>query len=211
LKDTASIKIYEELYSLKSEIDKKSEEFGLLLGKYSLPFLSMKFEMDKGVLAERNLKALDIWNGHLRKLGDGIFNFSQSYLNLWTHSDMWSSIMPEIKIAKEELFVVQLKNLSRKLHEYLDYLRERSLKQHNWTLWDKSEIEERAEDISNLFDQIGIGYIDDYLGLIHNRLASPILGHKKKPRENFANLEKLNKYYILTEKGLQEIINKKII
>lgn len=209
LKDASQLKIYEELYLLKSEIDRDAIDLGVLLGKFSLPFLSMSFKINKSNQVEGNSGALDLWNEHLKKLGDSIYKFSQSSLKLWTHSEMWSGVMPQIQTAKEELFAKQLGNLSKELHGYLDYLRNQSLKQYNWGLWNQDEIKSKAEEISNLFDEIGVGYIDDYLGLIHNRLASPILGHKKKPRENFVNLDKLDKYYILTERGLKEIKNKK--
>jgi hypothetical protein len=207
LKDTARIKIYEELYLLKNKIDKDGIELGVLLGKYSLPFLDMTFKMTTDPV-NGNLLAINLWNEHLKKLGDKIYNFSQSYLKLLTHSEMWSGVMPQIKIAKEELFAKQLTDLSKKLNEYLGYLRDQQLKQYNPMLWDRSNIETKADKILDLFDEIGVGYIDDYLGLIHNRLASPVLGHKKIPRENFVNLDKLDKYYILTEQGLKEIVNK---
>lgn len=44
LKNTAKIKIYEELYSLKKEVDAQSENLGLKLGKFSLPFLAMSWK-----------------------------------------------------------------------------------------------------------------------------------------------------------------------
>lgn len=45
--------------------------------------------------------------------------------------------------------------------------------------------------------------------IIFGWLLSHILGHEKTPRENFANLDKLDKYYILTKNGLKEMkVNK---
>lgn len=205
LQNNAKMKIYEELYNIKKELDEHNIGLGLKLNKFSLPFLEMSWE--KG--ADANLKALEHWRKYLSGLSEDNYNFSKIYLKLWNHSDMWISAIPELKKAKKELFEKQLNNLSRKINEHHMYLQDLSIKQFYWNLWDRREIEEKHEAVSNLFNLVACGYVDDYLALIHNRLVSPILGYKKELRENFANLDKFEKYYILTEKGLKEIVNKK--
>ena len=60
-----------------------------------------------------------------------------------------------------------------------------------------------------MFDKVAFGYVDDFMGLIHNELVAPIFGHHKKPRENVANLDKLKSYHILTKEGLKKIQVKK--
>lgn len=209
LKNTASMKVYEELYLLKKKLDERSSALGLQLGKYSLPFLTMSFEKNPSNLVEENSKALQYWFDYTHKMSENVFEFTGAYLELWNHSDMWISVIPQVQKAKKELFEVQLKELTNKLHEHQRYLQDQSVKQWNWKLWNKEEIEQKSEEMVNLFNAVAIGYVDDYLGLIHNRLVSPIFKHKKKPRENFANMDKLEKYYILTEEGLKEMKGKK--
>jgi len=102
-----------------------------------------------------------------------------------------------------------LTKLSKRINEHHNYLQDLSIKQFNWNLWNKQEIEEKHQQVDDLFTAVACGYIDDYLALIHNRLVAPILGHKKKLRENFANLEKAKEYHVLTEKGLEKVVNKK--
>lgn len=59
------------------------------------------------------------------------------------------------------------------------------------------------------FDEIAVGYVDDYLTLVHNELITPVIGYKKMLRENFANMDKQKIYFILTKDGVKEKINKK--
>jgi len=200
------MKVYEELYKLHRDLDKQI--LSLSLGKFSLPFLAMSFEIDL-ISSEANLKALQHWEKYNSELNENISNFVSSYLKLWNRSDMWMGVMPQIKLAKEELFEVQLKNLTDKLYEYQKFIRSHSMKEFYWKKWDKTGIEDKAEEIRTLFDQIAVGYLDDFMVLIHNRLITPILKYKKEPRENFRNLDKLGSYFILTENGLKKILVKK--
>lgn len=209
LQNTAKMKVYEELFSLKENIDSQSEGLSLLLGTYGLPFLNMSFEKNPSNIVDGNSKALKLWQDYLTKLSEATHNFTRAYLRLWVHSDMWVGTMPQIKVAKEELFTKQLRKLSDELYEHHRYLQNQSIQEFYWERWNKEEIEQKSEVIRSRFDEIAISYLDDYMGLIHNRLITPIFGHKKIPREGFANMDKLEKYYILTEEGLQEIVNKK--
>ncbi len=202
LKSNLNMKIYEELYQIKKEFDKSCIDLGLSLGKFSLPFLEMK-------QCKTNLKSLEKWRDHSSLLTENIYNFSQIYIKLWNHSDMWIAVFPKLKKAKKELFEVQLNDLTKKLHDYNNFLTKKQIEQFNWKLWKKEEIEEKADEISKLFDKIACGYVDDYLTLIHNELITPVIGYKKILRENFANMDKQEKYSILTKDGVKEKINKK--
>ena len=104
----------------------------------------------------------------------------------------------------------QFKKLTEELNKYKQFLMDQSIKEYFWTKWNREEIKRKAEEVKDLFDEIACGYLDDYIVLIHNHLIYPILKYKKIPRENFLNMGKLEKYYILTEYGLKEIVNKKV-
>jgi len=208
LQNSAKMKVYEELHNLKKDIDEAGEILGLSLTKFSLPFLSMSFEKDSTAVSA-DLKAIQRWNKYALDLGENIHNFVGSYLKLWNHSDMWIGVMPQIKLAKKELFEVQFKNLTDKLNKHQHFIQDQSVKEFYWKKWDRTEIEDKTKEISTLFDQMAVGYLDDYLGLIHNRLVAPIFKYKKIPRENFANLDKVDYYFILTENGLKKILVKK--
>ena len=206
LQNNAKMKIYEELYEIKKELDECSVGLGLKFTKFSLPFLAMSWEKEPNA----NLKALEHWRKYLMEISEESYSFSKIYSKLWNHSEMWISAMPELKKAKKELFEKQLNNLSKKISAHHIYLQNLSIKQFNWKLWNRQEIEKKHEEVNSLFNAIACGYVDDYLALIHNRLVAPILGHRKKLRENFANLDKAKEYYVLTEKGLEKIVNKRI-
>lgn len=209
LQSQGRIKVYEELFMKKKAIDDVCITLRLLLGKHALPFLDMSLVDKKIGGPNGKLEAQHHWSAYLAKLIQGISKFTEAYLSLWNYSDMWIGVMPKIKKAKIELFENQLKQLTQELNEHQRYLQDIAVKQFDWTLWNRSEIEERCEKIEDKFDSIAIGLMDDYMGLVHNRLVSPIFGYKKSPRETFKKIDKLEKYFILTEDGLSEIKVKK--
>jgi len=207
LKNEARLRVYSELYSFKKKVDEDTTTLGLAL-KNSTVLLLMSFENKRdGDKSTNNLKALDLWRKHVSDLSEASSSFTNSYIDLWLHAEMWIGILPQLKVAHKELFENQLKQLQGRLHQYINYLQNQSIKEFYWDKWDKDEITKRSEEIRDVFDEIASGYIDDYMVLIHNRLVSPIFGYKKQPRENFANMRKVKEYFILTEDGLKYIKN----
>jgi len=207
LKNNAKMKVYEELYELKKSIDEISINLGLLFNPYSIPFLSMKY-VDKSLPAsQKNFKALEFWREYLDKISKQTYTFTGAYLKLWNHIDMWIGVMPELKKAKKEFFEVHLKALTDDLHKHHSYLQNLSLENYNWEQWNQEDIKQKSQEISEKFDKIAIAYLDDLIVEIHNSLVSPILGHKKIQRENFANMPR--KYKILTKKGIKEVEREK--
>jgi len=196
LKNNAKIKVYEELYKLKEIVDEEGGNLDILYNSFSIPFLGMKNAGEKS-------KALDLWNEYLQNLNKRIYIFTGAYLKFWTHVEKWIGVMPELKKAEEELFVVQLRKLIRDLNDHLDYLRNISISHYNWEEWDQKDIKERSEKISNEFHQIAVAFLDDFMVEIHNSLLGPILDYKKKPRENFDKMPQ--KYKILTKDGIKQI------
>lgn len=205
LRNTAKMKIYDELYFLKKELDNCSQKVGLKF--IMLPFSDMDFAEMSVNLVNGKSRATDYWHKYLKDLLDCISEFVEAYLKLWNHSEMWISAMPNLKKAKAELFENQLKELKNKLWEHQDYLNNLCVKQWNWKLWNRSEIKKRSEEMDSFLDKIAIGFVDDYMVLIHNELIAPVLGYKKKLRENFVNLDKFESYEILTKKGIKKITN----
>jgi len=206
LANGARMKIYENFYLVKNQLDKSFINLGLKLNKFQLPFLEMSFSDNALTSAEKKLKDLEIWRKHVNATAREIYKFNNRYSALWALSETWIGAFPNLKKAKKELFDIQLADLTKKLYEYHEYLQSQPSKQFDWQLWKKMEIESATEDVGNLFNKIAVGYIEDYFVLIHNELVYPILGHKKTHRENFANMDKLKSYSILTESGLKEII-----
>lgn len=179
LRNTAKMKIYEEFCLLKKEIDKANIDLSIMLGKYGLPFLDMSFKKDKNNPIQANSNALTVWQTYVSKLGNMNSNFTETYLKLWNHSEAWIGLIPQLKIAKKELFEIQLHSLSNELSKHIQYLQNQSMEEFYWEKWSKEEIENKSDEVRNKFDEIACGYIDDYISLIHNRLISPIFGYKK--------------------------------
>ena len=207
LRNEAQMKVYEELYSLKKNIDKQGIILGLAL-RHNLPFLEMSFKSRNPNKVEGNSQALSIWLDYVSGLSGAIYEFYIAYQKRWADSEMWIAVMPQLNTAMNELFEVHLNNLSKELSEHMSYLQKQSTGEWYWEKWNRGEIERKAKEISDLFNELAIGFIDDYMGLIHNRLVASIFGYRKKPRETFANLDKVASYRILTEQGEKEVISK---
>jgi hypothetical protein len=203
IQSNAKMKIYEELYNLKKEIDDKEKYLSFLLSPFSAPFLEMEYA-DRSITSGKiNLKALEIWGKYLEKLRKETFSFNRAYLKLWVHFKMWICIMPDLKKMYKELFEIQLTQLTNNLYEYHKYLQSISIKNLYWETWDKEEIKERSKKIQDEFDQIAVGYLDDFMIEINNSLLSPIFKNKSVLREDFKNFPE--RYKVLTKNGIQEI------
>ncbi|MCK9573639.1 MAG: hypothetical protein M0R20_04500 [Candidatus Omnitrophica bacterium] len=199
----AKMKVYEELCNLKKEVDDKGRDLNFLLNPFSAPFLEMEYA-DRSIKQKQiNLKALEIWGKYLEKLSKGTFSFVRAYLELWVHFKRWICIMPDLKKMYKELFEVQFTQLTDNLYDYHKYLQSIQIKNFYWETWDKEEIKKRSKKIQDEFDQIAVGYLDDFMIEINNSLLSPIFKSKSVLREDFKNLPE--RYKILTKDGIQEI------
>lgn len=203
MRHEAKMKVYEELFNLKKLVDEQSVPLGLLLNPFSVPFLIMEWTKKETDPIKANLKALEIWREYSMDLKEKTYSFGRAYLKFWTHAEMWLTLMPKLRKAKDELFVVQLNNLSKLLHAHQQYLIDLSVKEFYWEKWNRDDILKRTDDLSNKFNEIGIAYMEDFMGLIHNRLIKPIFGKKRYPRE-FFNPKGPVKCNVLTEDGIEE-------
>jgi len=210
LRDSAKMKVYDELYRVKLGVDKVSVNLGLLLMKTAPPFLSMSFEVNKhkGDEIKANMEGLNIWREYSNRLSESTSLFVKEYIKLLNLSDMWMGVMPDLKVVKKILFGEQLSSLSNELWKFQNFILLQSIKEFYWQKWDIEKINDEAEKLGVKYNKIAVGYVDDYMTLVYNELVSDILGHKKEHRENFDNLDKLEKYHILTKEGLIEVRNK---
>lgn len=208
LKDNARMKIYEELYGYIKKFDEVNVNLGVLFNPFMMPFFSMK-NIDKALDPyKQKEKAVIYWEEYINKINKEISLYSDIYIKLLNHIDMWISIMPKLRLARNELFEVQLKKLIDDLHKHVSYLQNIRFKEYDWKKWDIKEIEEVSAKISKEFDKISIGFVDDFMIEVHNELVYPVLKYKKSKRENFLNMPE--KCEVLTKKGIEiKIINKK--
>jgi len=205
LVDSAKLKIYEELYNLKKEIDKKVMGLSSLCSRsrYTL-FTDIEYA-NKGIGIK---KPFEIWQKYVSDLSRAIFSFTDAYLDFWTGVETWIEVMPELKKAKNELFNNQFNRLTDDLNKYHQYLQFLPMKINSrWDKLNEKEIKERAEQIGGRIDRIACGYVDDFIGLIHNALIASIFGRERRPRENFANMPQ--EYAILTRDGIKDTVLKK--
>lgn len=207
LKNNAKMKVYKELYELKKDVDEVGINLSLLFNSYSIPFLEMEY-VDKSLpLSQRNPKALEFWREYLDKMSKQTSAFTGAYLKLWNHIDMWIGVMPELKKAKKEFFGIHLKALTNDLNKHHSYLQKLSLGNYKWEEWNQENIKKESQKIGEKFDRIASAYLDDLMVEIHNSLIGPILGYKKRPRENFDKTPQ--RYEILTKKGIKKVEREK--
>jgi hypothetical protein len=202
IRDNAKIKIYEELQDLKKNIDDININFAFISS--GLLFLDMEWAENSSNPTKLKMSAFEHWMRYTTQLNEQISNFTFAYLNFLNHIEMWMGVMPRLKKAKNTLFT-EFRKLNKKLSDHQLYLLEL---EYDWKIWDQEDIKKHFKEINSEFDAAGTGFVDDFMVLVHNLLVSPIFGYKKRHRENFANLEKLKSYKILTIDGLVEVINK---
>ncbi|MCK5476239.1 MAG: hypothetical protein KAI71_06700 [Candidatus Pacebacteria bacterium] len=202
MKNKAQMKIYEELYELRKDIDEKNIDLGMLLTSVNLLFLKMK---NVKYYPEFN-SSYDVWNDYLQNLIEEKSLFTNAYLKFWNHIDMWIGSMKELDEMKNIYFEELLENLTDELNKHYEYLSNLSRENYKWEEWDCKDIEERSKKMTKKFDLISGAYLDDFMVEVHNCLVYPILEYKKKPRKNFKNT--METYTILTKKGIKEVKKK---
>ena len=182
-------------------------DLGVLFCPFMMPFFSMR-NIDKALEPYRQKrKAIIYWEEYINKINKEISLYTDIYIKLLNHIDMWISIMPKLRLARNELFEVQLKKMLGDLQEHVNYLQDIRFKEYDWNKWDIKKIEEMSAKISKEFDKISIGFVDDFMVEVHNELVYPVLKYKKLKRENFNNMPK--ECEVLTKKGIKvEKINK---
>jgi len=207
LQNNAKMKVYEEIYNLKKELDNVGQKLDLLLNPFCIPFLEMKYSDTSIRPNQINLKALEIWRKYLGDLSEKTYLFVGAYLKLWIHFKMWISAMPELSEMYKEFFEVQLQKLTKNLNEHHKYLQDLSIKNLYWETWNQEEIREKSRKLAEEFNQIAVGYLDDLMVEMHNCLIGPILESKIMHRTDFKNLPE--RYKILTKDGIKEIKKEK--
>jgi len=202
MKNKAQMKIYEELYELKKIVDRKNIDLGVLLASVFLSFSKMeniKYDPDYD-------SPYEIWSDYLQNLIKEIGLFTDAYLNLWNHTEMWISAMQELDEMKKIYFEELLGNLVNELNEHHEYLNSLSRNNYKWEEWNRKDIEKHLDEMGKKFDLISHAYLDDFMVEVHNVLVYPIIKYKKEPRKNFKKT--MSTYTVLTRKGIKEIKKK---
>lgn len=192
IKDGLKLKIYEELYKLKRDVDESRIKLDVLISNHSMTFLKMQILSD-------NLKSLTTWNEYVKKISENNSKFCQSYRKLWSSFELWEGLMPKLKKSKEILFVERLKIVGDETQDHIMYLM--NLSKNEFDKWDQDALKERVEKLQKTCDE-EMAYMEDFMTNVYNELVKPLFGHKKKYRENFANLPLVNK--VLTKKGIRK-------
>lgn len=200
LQDQAKMEVYKELSILKQSLDNIFSIDLAVFAEHTATFVFI--EMDG---AEKNIytnprfsKPYEYWLDYTSKLGEKISRFSEEYLKFMIRVETWISIMPELKSSKGILFN-ELNILNNKLWEHQRYLQ--SLDTTKWRTW-KEDVIKKANEIGDEIT-VNVGYLDDFMGLIHNELLSSIFGHPIEAR-NLSHLNKEVVYKALTKNGIVE-------
>jgi len=199
VRDTAKMKVYEEISSLKETLD---EMFIYLTAELntglSIVFQSMD-SVEKGVCYDTRFKyPYEYWHEHTGALDDKINAFNDHYHKFWIYTDTWMSVMPELERSKK-ILNSKISEVENKLRAYRRSLFK--LDVTKWKEWKDDVIKQEkcmGEEVMKV-----VGYLDDFIGLVHNRLISPSFGYKRRERD-LSHLKKEVTYSVLTEKGIEE-------
>ncbi len=210
LQNEARMRIYAELYEYRKKVTQKANELSVLLLEMSLPFMLMESTdiINEPITATK--EANKQWRDFLENLFNKQQEFTNAYLGFWIHVEMWLGMMPELEKAKDILFD-ECNRVGKRIYEYHNFLQMYSIKEYDWHKWNKAEIQKAAYGISDDFSDVASGYVDDFMGLIHNELVADILNYHKGTR-NIRHIKNKVKFLILTKDGIIEhehIPNKK--
>ncbi len=203
-RNAARLEVYKEIYQLKIKLDKASIDMGLLLNENLLPFLKMDW-LERGVVNTKGKNPNDLWLEHNQKIGRAVSLFTERYLNLQNSVNMWISIMPDLKKPKDILFSELDGLIFSTLWKYVDFHRNQLIENdYDWKRMDRENIKEETKKTREKFDKIAVGFVNDYIDLVHNKLIYPIFDKKKILREDFNYIESIEAE-TLTKEGIKKI------
>lgn len=203
LRDSARLKIYQELYELKKEVDDAMSDLSIALMSFSLPFTQMKWsENPTFTTVVEGKNALQIWNEYVFGLSEKSSRFSDAHLKFYTQFNAWTAVMPSLLLPRDILFH-EVGEASKMISAHHYYLLPLNREELDWKQWDHAELTDRADQIHDYFNRRVIPFMTDFMDLVHNELAAPVLGNKKVPREDY-NYRKRTHAEILTKKGIKE-------
>lgn len=198
LKNNAKLKIYEGLSDLVKNYNKTCIVLGVLLNKFSAPFLQMGL-VDRNLDSiQKNYEGIKIWQSFTEKIGKEISNFSETYLEIWNYLIYWTGDIPKLKNMQKELFWKRHGKLVDELWKFQRYLQGLSTREFVWEKWDRNKIDSKFDEIDDKFVKES-AYFDDFMTEIHNTLAGEVFSHRKKKREGFDKLPE--EYEVLTTSG----------
>jgi hypothetical protein len=201
-RNAARLEIYKELYQLKLKIDKDSVSLGLLLWEFAPPFMYMDWA-EKGSPTAEGKKPYELWMEYNKQIISANSEFSENYQKFYSQVNMWITVMPELRDAKNILFK-EFSSLSDAIWEHVNYLREVLTNESDWKKWNQEEIKTKAKEIREKYDQVAVVYLNDFMDCVHDELIAPIFNQKKIVREDF-NYKKPIVSKTLTKEGIKEI------
>lgn len=203
LQNEARLKIYEDLMSVKSRVDKSfTLDLASKMTSYSLQRViddMNHFESDKKYLITSGIhqNSYMYWNIYFRGLTDLIGDSHEDILLYYTRLEMWLGVVPELKQVRDLWFTK-----TGELYERLWKFNQNHLaapieaKDGSWKENALKEIDELRTEID-----IVTGYTEDLSILVHDHLLAPIFKYKKKERD-LSFMNKDVEYTALTKKGI---------
>lgn len=202
-RNNAKLEIYKELHKLKSAVDSSSIELGVLLSKYSLPFLSMEWAEKSPIGLGEGKTPGQLWLENNRKIIDAISRFEENNQNFLNSTSTWVSVMPNLKTARN-ILATEFSGLSKVLWVYTQFHMSQPTNEYDWKKWNRTQIETETEKVRNKFDRVASGFLNDFTDLLHDELIQPIFNTRKIPREEFNYIEPIEAE-TLTKKGIKVI------
>src|SRR3989339_718365 len=202
-RNSARLEIFKDLNKLKSEIDKSSIDLGVLLSKFSLPFLTMEWAEKGSIGLGEGKRPGELWLENNRKILDALSLFEEKNQNFLNAANTWISIMPRLKTSRN-ILAAEFSGLSRTLWAYVQFHMSQTTNEYDWKKWDRKQIEAETERVRAEFNKVAIGFLNDFMDLLHDELIRPIFAINKVRREDFNYVQPMEAE-TLTEKGIKVI------
>lgn len=220
-KEQHKIQIRYDIYKQFVDLHKEAQDqLGKLAAQSRPPFILMESSMIPFQLGlKREYKGQWIpyseqecifegqkkWTSFVQECFDLYSGFSNKLIQFMYVTEDWEAAISPLLPTKQVLHK-EVEALKDKIHSNLNILQSySSTSKQDWRSWNKDEIENTAQAISN--DALAISsYFNDFMVLIHNELLSSYFKHERPIRKTLDP-----NYKVLTKNGIIEQLDHEMI
>lgn len=201
IKDQLKTQIKYDIYKQVTQIHHEIQGSLSKLSTASIfPFILMDstFTVFK-IIQKTELEALqegwNAWNKHVKKALNDYSEFLNNYAKFLYFIEDWCGPLKKLKSA-QKLLNEEIEKKREKIYKIISDCQTISIKRgYNWREWDKKEIEEIGNELTESVLNIEC-YLHDFIVLVHNELMAEYFKYKietRKPQDKA--------YKVLTIKG----------
>jgi hypothetical protein len=194
------VEVYKEISKHFEKISNTAQTLSVHLMHYEMIFIVMETS-DAAKQPYEDGSAIYQWSKFVSEINQAWTEFNDAYQECSIAVSKWEFLLPNLKKMHDELFFDYFFVLFKKNMEHVQYLRELSMKELDWKLWDRGEIDRRSNEYRDELTKIIFQYFDDYTVEAHNTLIGGVFNYKKKFRQDFKNLG--DEYNVYTKNGIK--------